>query len=90
MQARQDACCSDLKTAIHAEGEATRALINANTMQELRDNLQAAQLQLGNLSQTQTLLAAIDKVPYPAYITSSPYQSAYNPCTGNACGGCCR
>lgn len=90
MQARQDACCCDLKTAIHAEGEATRALINANTMQELRDNLQAAQLQLGNLSQTQTLLAAIDKVPYPAYITSSPYQSAYNPCTGNACGGCCR
>lgn len=90
MQAKQDACCCDLKTAIHAEGEATRALINANTMQELRDNLQAAQLQLGNLSQTQTLLAAIDKVPYPAYITSSPYQSAYNPCTGNACGGCCR
>lgn len=90
MQARQDACCCDLKTAIHAEGEATRALINANTMQELRDNLQAAQLQLGNLSQTQTLLAAIDKVPYPAYITSSPYQSAYNPCTGNTCGGCCR
>ena len=56
-------------------------------MQELRDNLQAAQLQLGNLSQTQTLLAAIDKVPY---ITSSPYQSACNPCMGNACGGCYR
>ncbi len=90
MQARQDACCSDLKTAIHAEGEATRALINANTMQELRDNLQAAQLQLGNLSQTQTLLAAIDKVPQPAYITCSPYQTAYNPYAQNACGGCCR
>lgn len=90
MQARQDACCCDLKTAIHAEGEATRALINANTMQELRDKLQAAQLQLGNMSQTQTLLAAIDKVPQPAYITCSPYQSACNPCMGNACGGCCR
>ena len=90
MHARQDSCCSYLKTAIHAEGEATRALINANTMQELRDNLQAAQLQLGNLSQTQTLLAAIDKVPQPAYITCSPYQTAYNPYAQNACGGCCR
>lgn len=43
MQARQDACCCELKTAIHAEAEATRALINQNTMQELRDSLQAAQ-----------------------------------------------
>lgn len=52
----QQQCCCDLKTAIHAEGEATRALITQNTIQELRDNLQAAQLQLGNVSQTQTLL----------------------------------
>ena len=37
MQAQQAQCCCDVKTAIHAEGEATRALINANTMQELRD-----------------------------------------------------
>lgn len=82
LQARQDSCCCDLKTAIHAEAEATRALITQNTVQELRDSLQAAQLQLGNLSQTQTLLAAIDKVPQPAYITCSPYQS------WNAQGAC--
>ena len=31
----------DLSTAIHAEGEATRALINQNTIQELRDRLEA-------------------------------------------------
>lgn len=86
MQAQQAQCCCDVKTAIHAEGEATRALINANTMQELRDNLQAAQLQLGNLSQTNTLLAAINKVPQPAYLTCSPYQAAYNPY--QQCGGC--
>lgn len=78
-QAQEAQNCCDIKTAIHAEAEATRALINANTMQELRDNLQAAQLQLGNLSQTNTLLAAINKTPMPAYITASPYQSAYNP-----------
>lgn len=87
LQAQNQQCCCDLQTAIHAEGEATRALINANTMQELRDNLQAAQLQLGTLSQTNTLLAAIDKTPVPAYITCSPYQ-AYNAYASRACGGC--
>lgn len=87
LQAQMAQCCCDTKTAIHAEGEATRALINANTMQELRDNLQAAQLQLGTLSQTNTLLAAIDKTPVPAYLTCSPYQAVqyqYN----RGCGGC--
>ena len=87
-QARQDQCCCDLKTAIHAEAEATRALINNNTMQELRDNLQAAQLQLGNLSQTQTLLSAINPTPRPAYLTCSPYQAAMFGSwgCGNGCG----
>ena len=88
MQAQQTQCCCDVKTAIHAEGEATRALINANTMQELRDNLQAAQLQLGTLSQTNTLLSAINKTPVPAYLTCSPYQTAYNPYANTGCGGC--
>lgn len=89
MQAQNQQCCCELQTAIHAEGEATRALINANTMQELRDNLQAAQLQLGTLSQTNTLLAAIDKTPVPAYITCSPYQ-AYNTvyAQSRGCGVC--
>lgn len=88
MQAQQAQCCCDVKTAIHAEGEATRALINANTMQELRDNLQAAQLQLGTLSQTNTLLSAINKTPVPAYLTCSPYQSGYNPYAAQGCGSC--
>lgn len=88
MQAQQAQCCCDVKTAIHAEGEATRALINANTMQELRDNLQAAQLQLGTLSQTNTLLSAINKTPVPAYLTCSPYQTTYNPYANTGCGGC--
>ena len=88
MQQQNSECCCDIKTAIHAEGEATRALINANTMQELRDNFQAAQLQLGTLSQTNTLLSAINKTPVPAYLTCSPYQTAINPCTNAGCGGC--
>lgn len=66
----------EITNAIHEEGEATRALINHNTMQELRDNLQAAQLQLGNLSQTQTLISQLRPFPQPAYITCSPYQTS--------------
>ena len=87
-QAQQAQCCCDLKTAIHAEAEATRQLINQNTMQELRDNLQAAQLQLGNLSQTQTLINALRPCPVPAYPSCSPYQVAN--WFGNGCNsGCC-
>lgn len=88
MQAQQAQCCMDVKTAIHAEGEATRALITANTVQELRDNLQSAQLQLGNLAQTNTLLSAINKTPVPAYLTCSPYQATYNPYANTGCSGC--
>lgn len=59
----------EITTAIHAEAEATRALMTANVMQELRDQLQAAQLQLGNLSQTQNIINAVRPFPQPAYIT---------------------
>ena len=57
-------------------------------MQELRDKLQAAQLQLGTLSQTNTLLSAINKTPVPAYLTCSPYQATYNPYVGGCNSGC--
>ena len=77
----------DITNAIHAEGEATRALINQNTMQELRDQLQAAQLQLGTLSQTQNLINTLRPCPTPAYITCSPYQTYNN--WGCGCGCNC-
>ena len=80
MQAMLQNCCCDLKTSIHAEGEATRALIQANTIQDLRDRLNNSQREtdlansvIQNNAQTQTLLAQINKVPQPAYITCSPY-----------------
>lgn len=60
--------------------------INNNTVQELRDQLQAAQLQLGSLSQTSTIINAIRPFPSPAYITCSPYQSANVGVCGNSCG----
>ena len=82
----------DLSTAIHAEGEATRALINANTIQTLRDRLEerdrellTANFQLSQLAQNQYLVNEIRPCAKPAYLVcGSPY-TAVN-LTGTGCG----
>ena len=73
----------DVAGAIHAEGEATRALINQNTIQELRDKLEARDrdvivrdFQLSQLAQNQYLVNEIRPCAKPAYITCSPYTTA--------------
>ena len=89
-------CCCDLKTAIHSEGEATRGLIQANTIQDLRDKvnerdreLQSAQFQISQVSQTSNIVNTLRPFPQPAYITCSPYQSYGYGCGFNNCGcGC--
>lgn len=72
----------DITTAIHSEGEATRALIQANTVQELRDRLEARDrdLMTANFKLTQgelgaQLISTLRPVPQPAYLTCSPYTS---------------
>ena len=77
----QNTCA--ITNAIHAEGEATRALINANTVQELRDKLEARDrdilardFQLSQLAQNQYLINEIRPCAKPAYITCSPYTTA--------------
>ena len=100
----QQQCCCELKAegyrntceitnAIHAEGEATRALIQHNVMQELRDkladrdrDLMSANFQLSQLSQTANIVGTLRPFPQPAYITCSPYQQAVNNCAYNGCG----
>ena len=88
-EAVQNTC--QITNAIHSEGEATRALINANTVQELRDRLEARDrdilsrdFQLSQLNQNATLINAIKPCPIPAYITCSPY--ATNNCSPCCCG----
>lgn len=84
----------EITNAIHAEGEATRALINANTVQDLRDRLEARDrdilardFQLSQLAQNQYLVNTIKPCPIPAYITCSPYATAnVVPATGCGCG----
>ena len=78
-----DAVRYDVTNAIHTEGEATRALINQNTIQELRDKLEARDreimtrdFQLSQLAQNQYLVNEIRPCAKPAYITCSPYTTA--------------
>lgn len=82
----QNTCA--ITNAIHAEGEATRALINANTMQDLRDRLEARDrdvmvrdFQLSQQTQSAALLGELRPVSKPAYITCSPYAAT-------TCGVC--
>ena len=84
--AQKNTC--DITTAIHAEGEATRALINANQMQDLRGKIEArdrqlmtAQFQLSQQAQNAYLVDQIRPCARPDYITCSPYAA-------NTCGGC--
>ena len=80
----------EILNAIHNDGEATRALINAQTMQELRDRLadrdrelMAANFQISQQSQTANIVNTLQPAPKPAYLTCSPYFAygyGYNPC----------
>lgn len=79
----------EIVNAINADGEKTRAVMVANTVQELRDKLadrdrelQTANFQLSQQAQNATLIGALRPFPQPAFITCSPYQSAAN----NVCG----
>lgn len=87
--------CS-IVNAVREQGELTRALINNNTMQNLRDkladkdrDLQSANFQLSQLSQTANIIGTLRPFPQPAYITCSPYQAAstvYGCGCANSCG----
>lgn len=77
---QQAQCCCELKTAIHAEGEATRALIQADTIQNLRDRLGAAEATLSNTAQSQYILGSIGRF--------YPYQGV-SPCAFNSCSTGC-
>lgn len=74
----------NITNAIHSEGEQTRALITANTIQDLRDQNTAYQLQLSNQAQTANIVAQLRPTPIPAYITCSPY-TTNNCCYNNGC-----
>ena len=82
--ASQNTC--DIITAIHAEGEATRAQMTQNTIQALRDKLndkdrdiQTRDFQLSQLAQNSYLVNTLNPAPIPAYPVQNP-KCCYNPC----------
>lgn len=69
----------------------TNQIINYLTqteMDKLRTELQSAQFQLSQLSQTSNIIDRLMPVARPAYITCSPYASAFGIGTTNGCGCC--
>lgn len=93
IQAQMAQCCCDIKESILADGQATRQLMQENTIQGLRDkladrdrDLQTAYWQISQVNQTKNIVDAVRPTPVPAYLTTSPY-FAYN--NGCGFGGCC-
>ena len=81
----------EIVRAIEKDGETTRALINANVTQALRDKivekdqmLQTANFQLSQQAQSANLISSLKPCPIPAYLSCSPYQTfGFNGCCGN-------
>ena len=81
-EAAQNTC--RIENAIHAEGEATRQLIQQNEIQSLRDKVSDLQLAQSQCAQNAYLINQLRPCAVPAYLTCSPYTSYnYNGC------GCC-
>lgn len=81
----------DIITAGQANTQKIIDFMQNEKIDSLRSELQAAQLQLGTLSQTQTLINQLRPCPIPAYLSCSPY-SSYTPFGtayyGSGCGQC--
>ena len=71
---------SSIVDAIHRDGEATRAMMTNNTIQDLRDRLQNAEFNNSQCMQTASIINQIRPFPQPAYITCSPYGNSNSYC----------
>ena len=69
-EAQKNVC--DITTAIHAEGEATRALIQQNEMQALRDKVSELKLAQSQCAQNAYLTGTLRPYPVPAYPVCGP------------------
>lgn len=83
----------EITNAIHSEAEATRALINAQTVQNLRDKLadrdrelMTANFQLSQQAQSANLIDTLIPRPVPSYPSCSPYVAYTGYAGGCGCG----
>lgn len=84
---------SDIIAAGHADTDRIINHLTQTEMDRLRTDLQSAQFQLSQISQTSNIVNQLMPVAKPAYITCSPYAAAFGYPYGNGCGcntcGCC-
>ena len=87
----QQSICNSTRDIIDGQRESTNAILGFLTNEKI-SSLQAqnAQLtaQLSQNAQTQTLINTLRPVASPAYITCSPYESAYGTRNGGCGCGC--
>lgn len=88
-QAQMANCCCDLKTAVHAEGEATRAMIQQQTIDDLKSQLNQAQTAVANAVQTQNITQSI-LGQMGRWVANAPMPVLYNGygngCANSGCG----
>lgn len=91
LSAQMASCCCDLRAEGLANTQRILDKLCENEINQLRTDLQSAQLQISQVSQTANIINALQpKTPIPAYLTCSPYQSAYYGYNAfnNGFGGC--
>ena len=85
-------CCCRLEAQGISNTQKILDKLCENEITQLRTDLQSAQLQISQLSQTANITNALRPYPTPAYLTCSPYMSsiyAYNGFNNCGCGcGC--
>ena len=79
LQAQIQNCCCDLKAEGLANTQKILDKLCDNEINQLRTDLQSAQLQISQLSQTANITNTLRPYPQPSYIVTSPYTSVYNP-----------
>lgn len=95
LSAQIAACCCEnrlatceqtnaLANAIHAEGDATRTMIQNDKIEQLREQIYTTNLALNNANLANQIINSVRPTPTPAYLTCSPY-FAYNT---SGCNGC--
>lgn len=76
-QANLSDCCCRLENAIHAEGEATRNLMQQDKIEQLREQVYTTNLALNNANLANQIVNSIIPRPAPAYPSCSPFVPSY-------------
>lgn len=86
LQYQLNECCCTLRAEGLANTQKILDKMCENEISQLRTDLQSAQLQISQLSQTANITNTLRPFPTPSYVVSSPYANLYNPYNGCGCG----